>query len=122
MDDLEKFILKGDERTVDAWFAEKGMGLDEVRLVDQQYIYTLDSYPQLVRFYTTDRGLRYVIEDRVRDSARWCEYTETVMLMSKTPTFLEVTDFAISISNRQVILAAARAMKLEYSPAQEEPV
>ena len=126
-DTLEAFILEGPEREVDAWWAEEGMGLSVCRCgSDPECECETDAvidwkgnivcpYDQMNFNYTTDRGLRYVIEDRVRGD-RWFYYCQELIdivdRIGGTESYL--VGKALDATNRQVILAAARAMGLTY--------
>ena len=118
MDDLEKFILEGNERDVNAWWAEKGMGLDN----NGTYLYARASggHSIYVESYTTDRALRYVIEDRVLgpvNPVRWEKYDKELSKLTGAAECQQdwsKTRRILRASNRTVILAAARAMGLEH--------
>ena len=128
-DTLEHFILTAPEREVDAWWAEHGMGLERVRtevMVGGEWdelVYGPDidtdshrgAEGQQVPHYTTDRGLRYVIEDRVRELGEPTYGAYCWMIGHGHHDLAALVQAVIEKTNRQVILAAARAMGLEYS-------
>ena len=119
-DELEGFILSGDAREVDSFWAEKGMGYHPATRcmpwTDREGLNIKGGLPP----YSTDRGLRYVIEDRVREVVGENEaYPREVARLTEKHydaydnlTFYEQRWNHINATNRQVILAAARAMGL----------
>ena len=130
---LETFILEGPEREVDAFWAEKGMGFPVFELGGKRYVSRQGS--RNLSHYTTDRALRYVIEDRIRQIDYEYEYEldidenpydDYMKLIGKSwehgsrggPTARRsVIRKTLEVNlhdNRQVILAAARAMGLTY--------
>ena len=121
MDSLATFILTGEARAVDFWWADKGMGIDPEINTATGTPY----HPSTVRTppkpWSTDRGLRYVIEDRVREVATpdcATEYYRQICTIvhgrfwEDTPVWHGAYLHA-EATNRQRILAAARAMGLE---------
>ncbi len=110
-DPLSDFILTGPEREVDAWWAEKGMGL-------RGYIGAEDGIKRATAggrefpHYTTDRALLFTILEKFPHDwfidARDDIYTVGI---SVGVNFYEEQGDDL---NRIVILAAARAMGLEY--------
>jgi len=128
-DTLEAFILEGPEREVDAWWAEKGMGIrtclleegppGECRLEPYDVTDFNDvGYP--IPHYTTDRALSHVIEDRLASdeiNKPWYYAHELLQIVTGGPT-LQPNEIpalwkVLAATNRQRILAAARAMGLE---------
>jgi len=136
-DTLEAFILEGPEREVDAWWAEKGMGIDPEINTATGTPY----HPSTVRTppkpWSTDRALSHVIEDRVEewrddDPSIWSRYIDNLLDVTKGPLTIapELKDyfdkhfgsginrgqawFLLRATNRQRLLAASRAMGLTY--------
>lgn len=142
VDALEQFVLHGDAREVDAWWAEKGMGLTVssehdwfhptlwpsnrrhcrnrcgevifVRLGEPKPKPCTGSAPH----YTTDRDLARVIDDRVEEYGNVTVFCKHLFEMaSDMPWSGECNPSDIwhvrRLPMRQVILAAARAMGLE---------
>ncbi len=110
---LEKFILEGDARAVDSWWDKHGhYGSDHKRhYLDRKSILDIPSW-------TTDRALRIDIEDRVRELGALGPYAEKccTILKCSNSCLAEMGVFMYTgMTNRQVLLAAARAMGLEYS-------
>jgi len=111
-DSLEAFILEGFGRSVDAWVAEHVLGWTP----ETKYLPWCDADGEAVfplPEFHTDRGLRHVIEDRVAEVIDPDEYTEEL-----SEILIELFDYVgwwqfIRATNRQVILAASRAMNLE---------
>ncbi len=126
-DALETFILTGDARAVDQFWAEHGMGWVEIKLskigsvAQDRYGIEPNGQERVVPHYTTDRGLRYVIEDRMRECKVFDWYAGKIAELYgiQSTDHLRLIDvqpygeFVMSLTNRQVILAAARAMGLE---------
>jgi hypothetical protein len=131
-DPLEQFVLHGPEREVDAWWYKHGMG--SPGLVPVLWKMSTGEVSECgAPHYTTDRGLRWVIEDRVQevqketDEAVWVSFCEGIDDMRAKPdsAFVEamgdglkvcewaIVENAINATNRQVLLAAAKAMGLQ---------
>lgn len=114
-DALEDFILHGDARAVDAWWAEHGMGQQPGKDHD---LFDNEVDGEWVAPYSTDRRFRYVIEDRVREARRFMElYAEELYMVVYETRKLERVpvhffEAMLRATNRQVLLAAARAMGL----------
>ena len=128
MDALAEFILDpngtfGNEREVDAWWAEHGMGWRYSQL-DPDGKSGADSYwddsdgPVWMGvigeyLFTTDRALSHVIEDRVAGLGLDISYDSAMNDLYMGSESLDgILTFVRHVTNRQRILAAARAMRL----------
>ena len=122
-DGLEKFVLKGPDREVDAWFQKEGFGITPCMCPQAPHGYDPDDGHCLrcgevgsAPHYTTTRILQYVIEDRVRESdILWAAYIVDLLIMldHEKISRLDVASGLLNATNRMRILAAARAMGLK---------
>lgn len=111
MDDLERFVLEGDARIVDAWWAKRGMGHKCDCITISKYCLV-----HCPTHYTTDRALSHVIEGRVLEQGEdvWDQYCMALRVSAggDSQKYYYCVSAALRASNRQRILAAARAMNL----------
>jgi len=123
MDDLKDFILNGNARDVDAWFAEKCMGLSvdsNAYMLIGETKYESSGVKierlEVIPYYTTDRRLSHDIEDRVKDLKLSTQYALALVDFVDQEEYYALAYWGLlRATNRQRILAAARAMGLSLT-------
>jgi len=117
---LKTFVLDGDSRAVDVWFAENGMGWE--REIDGGG-WLRDDFESVCRVdddglpsYCSDDTTATKINDRINDVDLIEEYTISLRRIVGShllePPFKVIWD-CLNATNRQHILAAAKAMGLK---------
>ena len=119
-DTLEDFILHGDAREVDRFWAAKGRDWKTICQCDEPLIQMGLRCNNCLGYraldYTDPNAHPRLIEDRVKELGHFWEYLDELnhlYLIDEISKDYGVTGFALGATNRQRILAAARAMGLE---------
>jgi len=126
MDDLKRFVLEGPAREVDAWWAINGQGWRVVcNCTDEWPHICSECNAGVAPEFTTDRTLSHVIEDAVRAQKPIVVLAYFAMICEVVSVTKNDGDWTAEplwhgailhadATNRQRILAAARAMGLKH--------